>query len=468
MGPTTRSKGVLTDQTNVRRKSEDQAPKKTLVNQPPKNTCVDQAPKKICVYQSKEIVGSVNDDEMDVYHFEFDSKLEPKKMIKKRRARPAKTAVKRLHTNSKPTSKSKKAQKIIKSLKPAVRQNAAILSPMVHSTPTRHVMANISSNFEAHVPAALRKNPMSINNAVIISSPAMSAPLTPIHLASPIYQALLSPIHQMEMSPIQHDLTDNYVPFSPQNSLSRPESPPLANLFDDDDEDDMRLILPQRGPTRFEYNEIASARARVIRTSITPRNVVPLPPQPPRDVSPEPVGPKMKQTSILNYVKAPEEEGLFGSFSPVRASSPNQLSMLSPVRADACLENTRQDASEDEVEERCAPTRLSANTLRNVMQANKETLAKELPPSPKKRFFKVCFVFQFSILMPFKIVVQISLAAAKFSNQLQYINLFVRFVAKLTHPQHISRLLIVIWNLPQICFHFCQLFKTCLDLDQDI
>jgi hypothetical protein len=107
----------------------------------------------------------------------------------------------------------------------------------------------------------------------------------------------------------------------------------------------------------------------------------------------------MKQTSILNFVKAPEEEGLFGSFSPVRASSPMQLSMLSPPRVDVCSENIHEHASKDEKEERCAPTRLSANTLRNVLQANKETLAKEMPPSPKKRFFKVRFLlYQSSII----------------------------------------------------------------------
>jgi hypothetical protein len=386
MGRTTRSKGVLTDQTNVRHKSVEQAPKKIGLEEPPK---------KICVYQLKETVAeTANDDEMDVYHFEFDSKMEPKKKIKKRRARPQKTAVKRLNTNAKITSRNKNPQKKKKSPKPAVRQ-VAFLSPLVHSTPTRHALANISTNFEAHVPAALRKDPMSINKAVVISSPSMSAPPTPIHKApmSPIYQTYPSPIHQIETSRTHHDITDNSVPLSPQNSLSRPDSPPLANLFDDDE--DESLILPRKGPTRFEYNEIATARARVIRTSITPRDVVRLPQQPPRDRTPEPVGPKMKQTSILKFVKAPEEEGLFGSFSPIRASSPMQLSMLSPVRADA--ENTRQSASENEEEEedeeRCAPTRLSANTLRNVLQANKETLAKEMPPSPKRRFFKVGSVF---------------------------------------------------------------------------
>jgi len=379
MGRTTRSKGVLTDQTNIRRKSVDQAPKKI---------CVVDAPKKLCVYESKETVEAVNHDEMDVYHFEFDSKEEPKRKIKKRRAKPQKNAVKRLKNNSKPISKSKKTKN---SPKPAVRQNAAVLSPMVHSTPTRHVMANISSNFEAHVPAALRKDPMSIKKAVIISTPAMSAPPTPIHQSTPFHfrQAPPSPEQQAEMSPSHHDVTDNSVPFSPQNSPTRPESPPLATLFDDND--DEPLILPQRGPTRFEYDEIANARARVIRTSNTPRNALHLPPQPARDPSPEPSGPKMKQTSILNFVKAPEEEGLFGSFSPVRASSPMQLSMLSPPRVDVCSENNHHGASEDEEEERCAPTRLSANTLRNVLQANKETLAKEMPPSPKKRFLKVRF-----------------------------------------------------------------------------
>lgn len=376
MGRTTRSKGVLTDQTNIRRKSVEQA---------------DQAPKKVCVYQSKDTVEAVNDDELDVYHFEFDSKEEPKRKVKKKRARAQKPAVKRL--NNKPVSRSKKTKK---SPKPPLRQNVAILSPTVHSTPLRHALVNISSNFEAHVPAALRKNPMPIKEAVSIRSPLTLALPSPIHQIhqSPIHQAPPSPMHH---SPIHLNITDNYVPDSPQNLHSRPESPPLANLFDDDD-DDAPLIMPQRGPTRFEYSEIVTIRARVIRTSLTRRNVVQLPPQPPRDASPEPSGPKMKQTSILNYVKAPEEEGLFRSLSPVRASSPMQLSMLSPVRAETSSENTRQCPSENEEDERCVgPTRLSSNTLKHVLQANKETLARELPPSPKRRFVKVGFMFNLVI-----------------------------------------------------------------------
>jgi len=357
MGRQTRSKSVLADKTNVRRES------------------TDKVPKKVCVYQLKETATSSNED---VYEFEFDSQEEPRGKFKKNRAKTKKTAVKRLKAPAKPGSKSKKTQKKVtrKSVsppKPAAK--CAPLRPVAALHPS--ILPKIPSSFQAHVPAALRKDPQIISKACIIASPSLAVQLTPT----------------------SQNTSVNSVPPSPQTPYERPESPALENLFDDDDD---HFVIPQQGPTRFEYQELAEARARVIRTSLTPRNAIVDSVPPMGDQTPEPA--KKKQTSILNFIKGPteplQEEGLFSCSTPLPAT----CGMFSPARVDEeeplCLtdvevdemehqEEFNEQEKENEEEPRCAPMRLSLNTLKQVMESNKQKLAEEKPPSPKKYFSRV-------------------------------------------------------------------------------
>ncbi|XP_059475658.1 uncharacterized protein LOC132196791 [Neocloeon triangulifer] len=363
MGRPSRGKRALADKTNVRRKS------------------TEENPKKACVYSSK-LSPEKRKEDTDVYQFEFDSQEEPRGKIKKKRVRTKNPAVKRLKASAKIGVKGKKSPKnnaVSHSIKPPPKN---LLANIVRSMPL------IRPNFPAHVPAALRKDHQTIDKAIVAPPKLLPVrPLQPTPESSPSLPAVTS-------TPMRLDNINDFVPPSPQHSFTdRPITPPLENLFDDD----VPLVVSTQRPTRFDYQELADARARVIRTSLTPRNVVPEPVVFNRDPSPEP--PRMKQTSILSFVTSPNE-GLFSCSSPVRLTSPEPCSMFSPTK-DGDLDLTNVEVGDEEEEEEliekvekqkrvespaCAPTRISARALKEVLEANKETLAKEMPLSPKRHF----------------------------------------------------------------------------------
>ncbi|CAB3383791.1 Hypothetical predicted protein [Cloeon dipterum] len=312
-----------------------------------KTNAIDMPSKKrVCVYSNLDTSpakkGRRSSKANDVYQFETDGKEEPRSKFKKNKKKKV-TAVKRLQKQ--PAVRPKKRQQppnraVSHSIKPPPRAP----QPKVQSGPG----LQLRPNFPAHVPAALRKeSPALPPLPAVTSTPLRRAddtvpfvPSTPLHCA---------------------DDTDLFVPPSPC------EEPPLDRLFDDDCP---ALPTPPTGPTRFDWRELAEARARVVRTSL------PTPRQSPSVAAAEVEAPqeaqRLRQTSILSFVAPP-----LGCSTPVRPTTPEHCSMLSPEK----------EKEPEEQRENVRPTRLTINTLKQVIQASKETLAQQPPPPSPKRHF---------------------------------------------------------------------------------